>query len=81
MWLYIFLTLMDFPVHTNKNNENRIILHICLASQIQIQNNYVVQPLKIVFILANSADPDEMPPYSAFHLGLHFLPKYLCLDF
>ena len=27
---------------------------------------------KIVFILANIADPDEMPPYAAFHLGLHF---------
>ena len=25
----------------------------------------------------NSADPDEMPPYAAFHLGLHCLPKYL----
>ena len=29
------------------------------------------------FSLANSADPDEMPPYVAFHLGLHCLPKYL----
>ena len=27
--------------------------------------------LKIVFILANSTDPDEMPPYVAFHLDLH----------
>ena len=26
-------------------------------------------------ILANSVDPDEMPPYVAFHLGLHCLPK------
>ena len=25
----------------------------------------------------NSADPDEMPPYAAFHVGLHCLPKYL----
>ena len=33
--------------------------------------------LKIAFILANSADPDEMPPYVAFHLGLHCSPKYL----
>ena len=33
--------------------------------------------LKIYFILANSADPDEMLPYAAFHLGLHCLPKYL----
>ena len=29
------------------------------------------------FILANSADTDEMQPKVAFHLGLHFLPKYL----
>ena len=42
--------------------------------------------LKIDFVLARSADPDEMPPdvafqdemppYAAFHLGLHCLPKY-----
>ena len=36
---------------------------------------YVFLSLKIVFILVNSADPDEMPPYAAFHLGLHCLPK------
>ena len=33
--------------------------------------------LKIVFILTNSADPDVMLCYTAFHLGLHCLPKYL----
>ena len=27
-------------------------------------------------ILANSADPDEMQYYAAFHLGLHCLLKY-----
>ena len=32
--------------------------------------------LKIVFVLANSVDPDEMLHYAAFHLGLHCLPKY-----
>ena len=32
--------------------------------------------LKIVFVLANSEDPDGMPHYAAFHLGLHCLPKY-----
>ena len=31
---------------------------------------------KIVFVLANSVNPDEMPHYAAFHLGLHCLPKY-----
>ena len=33
--------------------------------------------MKIGLILANSTDPDEMPPQAAFHLGLHCLPKYL----
>ena len=31
--------------------------------------------LKIVFVIANSEDPDEMVHYAAFHLGLHCLPK------
>ena len=30
---------------------------------------------KKYFVFTNSADPDEIPPYSAFHLGLHCLPK------
>ena len=29
------------------------------------------------FVLESSADPDEMPHYAAFHLGLHCLQKYL----
>ena len=29
----------------------------------------------VVLILANSADPDEMQHYAAFHLGLHGLPE------
>ena len=31
--------------------------------------------LKIVCVLANSVDPDEMLRYAAFHLGLHCLPN------
>ena len=31
--------------------------------------------LKIIFVLANSVDPDEMPYCVAFLLGLHCLPK------
>ena len=33
--------------------------------------------LKILNILAISADSGEMLPYAAFHLCLHCLPKYL----
>ena len=39
-------------------------------------NNIVFLYLKIDFVLPNSADPDEMPHYAAFHLGLHCLPEY-----
>ena len=35
--------------------------------------------LKIVFVLANSVYPYEMPHYAAFHLGLHCLPVWFCL--
>ena len=35
-----------------------------------------ILPTMIVFILANSRDPDEMPPKTAFHLDLICLPKY-----
>ena len=42
------------------------------------QNKFL--SLKIVFIFANSADPDEMPHYAAFHLGLHCLPINLFID-
>ena len=32
--------------------------------------------MKVILILANSADPDEMQHYAAFLLGRHCLPKY-----
>ena len=34
-------------------------------------------PGDFFFHLANSAGPDEIPPYAAFHLGLQCFPKYL----
>ena len=33
-------------------------------------------PWRFVLILSNSADPDEMQQYAAFHLGPHCLQKY-----
>ena len=51
---------------------------ISMGHRLQFPNNVVFLsedcfcPSK----LANSADPDEMPHYVAFHLGLHCLPKY-----
>ena len=37
--------------------------------------------LKIFFTFTNSADPDEMQHYAAFHLGLHCLQNYLFRGF
>ena len=42
---------------------------------------FLFPSLKIDVDSANSADPDEMPYYAAFHLGLGCLPKYLLLGF
>ena len=33
--------------------------------------------LKTFFALTNSVNPDEMPHYGGFHMGLHSLQKYL----
>ena len=37
-------------------------------------------PLRFVLIQANSADLDEMQHDAAFHVGLHYLQKYLFRD-
>ena len=39
-------------------------------------NNNVFLSLKVVLILANSTDTDQMQHDAAFHLGLHCFPKY-----
>ena len=36
-------------------------------------NNIAFFSLKIIFVLANSEDPDEMPHYAAFNLDLLFV--------
>ena len=67
---------MDFPIHIN-----RISMELPNGGKRSKFLNYnVFLFLKIVFILANSADPGEMPPYVAFHLGFHCLPKYLYIN-
>ena len=44
------------------------------GSQDIISKKIAFLSLKINFVSANSTDPDEMPRYALFHLGLHCLP-------
>ena len=70
---------MDFP------NTDTIImgLPLCTSRGHRKKSLHydVFLSLKIVLILANRADPDEMQHYAAFHPCLHCLPKYLFRGF
>ena len=63
---------MNNSILMDTMNMSQIIVHVYTKdSQVRISKF-----VKIVFILANSADPDEMQHIAAFHLGLHYLQKY-----
>ena len=68
---------MDFPKHIDTYSMGHSILCFKGPKVEILDNNYVVMALQIGLILGNSADPNEMPHYAAFHLCLHCLPKYL----
>ena len=67
--------------HSQSLKMSFLLLATATTERKHEMNYDVFLPLKIVFNLANSADLDEMPPYVAFHLGLHCLPKYLLTSF
>ena len=66
---------MNPSIRIKMMNQECLIVHMKGS---QFPNKNVLQSLKIAFILANSdcVDPDEMPQFAAFHLGLHYLPQY-----
>ena len=66
---------MEFPIKFDTVKSGWSIVYT-EGSQVIIEKKNVFLSLKIDFVLANSADPDEMPHNTAFHLGLHCLPKY-----
>ena len=45
--------------------------HLFYGPQVDFLNYKEYLPMKVILILANSADPDEMQHDAAFHLGLH----------
>ena len=38
--------------------------------------NFSSLRIRLFLILANSDNPDEMPPYAVFHVGLYYLKLY-----
>ena len=48
-------------------------IHQWVRQRLLFQDKILFLSLKIVFVLANSVDPDEMQHSKAFHLGLHCL--------
>ena len=66
---------MEFSIKFDTVKSGWSIVYI-EGSQVIISKNVVFLSLKIDCSKANSADPDEMSHYVAFHLGLHCLPKY-----
>ena len=73
---------MNFSVKFDTVNSGwSLNVYIDGATGYNFQKNIVLNSLKIDIVLANSADPDEMPHYAAFHLGLLCLPKYPFLGF
>ena len=61
IWGWLSIESQPQNPEFRNNHEN---FHPCILS------------LKINFVVANSADPDEMPHDAAFHLDLHYLSKY-----
>ena len=67
---------MDFPIYINTISMGLPIMYFKGSNEEFFQISGISIPEG-----ANSADPDEMQHYAAFHLGLHCLPKYLCRGF
>ena len=63
---------MDFPIHIDTISMDLSILYF-KGTQVKNLIFFIFLSLKIV----NNQYPDEMLHYTAFHLVLHCLPKYL----
>ena len=66
------------PIHIDTISMDLFILYFkgSLVDISKFLYIHVFLSLHIAFILAYSADPDEMLQYAEFHQGLHCLPNY-----
>ena len=72
-FLFLYVT-MEFPIKFDIVKSEWSIVYIEWTQGIISNKKNLF--LKINFVFANSADPDEMLHYAAFHLGLYCLSKY-----
>ena len=78
-WKVRKIQMFFFALHIDAINME---LSICIQMGHRLKFlNYVFLFLKIVLILKNSADPDEMPLKAELHLGLQYLLKYWFIIF
>ena len=61
---------MDFAIHIDTIIMGLPIVYF-KGSHVEFLNYDLFPSLKVVLILANSTDPDELQQFAAFHLGLH----------
>ena len=64
--------LMDFPIHIETISVRLPIVYF----KGNFLNYDIFLPLKVVLIISNSVDPDEMQHNAAFYLGRYCLLKY-----
>ena len=65
--------LMDYLIDTASKVSS--LFCIFMESQIKISKFWCIYVPNDCFTLANSADPNEMLPYAAFHLGSALFAK------
>ena len=78
MWILTLFIPMKYPIKFDKVKSAWSITYIkgSQVSYVISKKNIVSFSLKNDFVLANTADPDEMPHEATFHLVLHYLPNY-----
>ena len=68
---------MEFSIEFYTVGSRWSIRYILGVAGYNFQRNIEFLSLKIVLVLKYSVDHDEMPHYTAFHLGPHCFTKYL----
>ena len=67
---------MDYPIPIDTITMELSIMYF-KGLQVKISLKLYIFCHQDCFIVSNSADPDEMLPYAAFHLNFHCFLKYL----